>query len=184
MTRYRLVQVTDRRGASLFTLNATRGGWLPRFLACAGVMSSNPAPACVSRGLLQNWLLRRVLVVSPTSHSVSGDVVCVSASATTVARQANSSPGSGQKTYACPPVIGVTDGARGASSQFCINPHCMVSAERPARIPINTTTAPEPVNGLRLGTANASLFLVAAELIASPKGLGFLLIDSQNAAPM
>jgi sulfonate transport system permease protein len=40
--------------------------------------------------------------------------------------------------------------------------------------------APESVNGLRLGLANAWLFLVAAELIASSKGLGFLLIDSQN----
>jgi sulfonate transport system permease protein len=40
--------------------------------------------------------------------------------------------------------------------------------------------APELVNGLRSGLANAWLFLVAAELIASSKGLGFLLIDSQN----
>jgi sulfonate transport system permease protein len=40
--------------------------------------------------------------------------------------------------------------------------------------------APELVNGIRLGLANAWLFLVAAELIASSKGLGFLLIDSQN----
>lgn len=40
--------------------------------------------------------------------------------------------------------------------------------------------APQLVNGLRLGMANAWLFLVAAELIASSKGLGFLLIDSQN----
>lgn len=40
--------------------------------------------------------------------------------------------------------------------------------------------APAPVNGLRLGLANAWLFLVAAELIASSRGLGFLLIDSQN----
>ena len=40
--------------------------------------------------------------------------------------------------------------------------------------------APELVNGLRLGMANAWLFLVAAELIASSRGLGFLLIDSQN----
>lgn len=40
--------------------------------------------------------------------------------------------------------------------------------------------APELMNGLRLGLANAWLFLVAAELIASSKGLGFLLIDSQN----
>lgn len=40
--------------------------------------------------------------------------------------------------------------------------------------------APELLNGMRLGLANAWLFLVAAELIASSKGLGFLLIDSQN----
>ncbi|WP_084187871.1 ABC transporter permease subunit [Mycobacterium paraffinicum] len=40
--------------------------------------------------------------------------------------------------------------------------------------------APALLNGLRLGLANAWLFLVAAELIASSKGLGFLLIDSQN----
>ncbi|WP_082946048.1 ABC transporter permease [Mycobacterium sp. E1747] len=41
-------------------------------------------------------------------------------------------------------------------------------------------SAPAVLNGLRLGLANAWLFLVAAELIASSKGLGFLLIDSQN----
>ncbi len=40
--------------------------------------------------------------------------------------------------------------------------------------------APELLNGLRLGLVNAWLFLVAAELIASSKGLGFLLVDSQN----
>jgi sulfonate transport system permease protein len=40
--------------------------------------------------------------------------------------------------------------------------------------------APTLINGLRLGLANGWLFLVAAELIASSKGLGFLLIDSQN----
>jgi sulfonate transport system permease protein len=40
--------------------------------------------------------------------------------------------------------------------------------------------APELVNGLRLGLANAWLFLVAAELIASSKGLGFLLIDQNT----
>lgn len=36
------------------------------------------------------------------------------------------------------------------------------------------------MNGLRLGLANAWLFVVAAEPIASSKGLGFLLLDSQN----
>jgi sulfonate transport system permease protein len=40
--------------------------------------------------------------------------------------------------------------------------------------------APALLNGLRLGMVNGWLFLVAAELIASSKGLGFLLIDSQN----
>lgn len=34
--------------------------------------------------------------------------------------------------------------------------------------------------GLRLGLAQSWLFVVAAELIASSRGLGFLLIDSQN----
>ncbi|TNY35936.1 ABC transporter permease [Thermomonospora catenispora] len=40
--------------------------------------------------------------------------------------------------------------------------------------------APSVVNGLRLGLAQGWLFLVAAELIASSMGLGFVLIDSQN----
>ena len=39
---------------------------------------------------------------------------------------------------------------------------------------------PSVVSGLRLGLAQAWLFLVAAELIASSMGLGFLLTDSQN----
>ena len=39
---------------------------------------------------------------------------------------------------------------------------------------------PSIVSGLRLALAQAWLFLVAAELIASSMGLGFLLIDSQN----
>jgi len=39
---------------------------------------------------------------------------------------------------------------------------------------------PAVISGLRLGLAQAWLFLVAAELIASSMGLGFLLIDSQN----
>lgn len=42
--------------------------------------------------------------------------------------------------------------------------------------------APIIFSGLRLGLAQAWLFLVAAELIASSKGLGFLLLDSQNTA--
>jgi sulfonate transport system permease protein len=40
--------------------------------------------------------------------------------------------------------------------------------------------APATLAGLRLGLAQGWLFLVAAELIASSIGLGFLLIDSQN----
>jgi sulfonate transport system permease protein len=39
---------------------------------------------------------------------------------------------------------------------------------------------PSIVSGLRLALAQAWLFLVAAELIASSMGLGFLLVDSQN----
>ena len=39
---------------------------------------------------------------------------------------------------------------------------------------------PAVISGLRLALAQAWLFLVAAELIASSMGLGFLLIDSQN----
>jgi sulfonate transport system permease protein len=42
--------------------------------------------------------------------------------------------------------------------------------------------APQIFSGLRLGLAQSWLFLVAAELIASAKGLGFLLIDSQSSA--
>jgi sulfonate transport system permease protein len=42
--------------------------------------------------------------------------------------------------------------------------------------------SPVIFSGLRLGLAQAWLFLVAAELIASSKGLGFLLLDSQNTA--
>jgi sulfonate transport system permease protein len=41
-------------------------------------------------------------------------------------------------------------------------------------------TTPAVLAGLRLALAQSWLFLVAAELIASSKGLGFLLIDSQN----
>ncbi|UZN04738.1 ABC transporter permease [Cellulomonas sp. S1-8] len=39
---------------------------------------------------------------------------------------------------------------------------------------------PSVMSGLRLALAQAWLFLVAAELIASSMGLGFLLVDSQN----
>ncbi|HEU5085817.1 MAG TPA: ABC transporter permease [Roseiflexaceae bacterium] len=39
---------------------------------------------------------------------------------------------------------------------------------------------PSLLTGLRIGLAQAWLFLVAAELIAASRGLGFMLIDSQN----
>ena len=39
---------------------------------------------------------------------------------------------------------------------------------------------PSVISGLRLGLAQAWLFLVAAELLGAAKGLGFLLTDSQN----
>jgi len=39
---------------------------------------------------------------------------------------------------------------------------------------------PSLLTGLRLGLAQAWLFLVAAELIASFQGIGFLLVDAQN----
>ena len=39
---------------------------------------------------------------------------------------------------------------------------------------------PSLLTGLRIGLAQSWLFLVAAELIAASRGLGFLLIDSQN----
>lgn len=42
------------------------------------------------------------------------------------------------------------------------------------------SAAPALLSGARLGLAQAWLFLVAAELIASSEGLGFLLVDSQN----
>jgi sulfonate transport system permease protein len=41
-------------------------------------------------------------------------------------------------------------------------------------------TLPSLMTGLRLGLAQAWLFLVAAELIGASRGLGFLLIDGQN----
>ena len=39
---------------------------------------------------------------------------------------------------------------------------------------------PSLLTGLRLGLAQAWLFLVAAELIGASRGLGFLLVDAQN----
>lgn len=48
-----------------------------------------------------------------------------------------------------------------------------------ARIQLPAVT-PSLVSGLRLALAQSWLFLVAAELLASSMGLGFLLIESQN----
>jgi sulfonate transport system permease protein len=42
------------------------------------------------------------------------------------------------------------------------------------------TAAPSLLAGARLGLAQAWLFLVAAELLAASRGLGFLLVDAQN----
>ena len=52
-------------------------------------------------------------------------------------------------------------------------------------VPLFTTVQlpavlPSVISGLRLALAQSCLFLVAAELIASSSGLGFLLVDSQN----
>ncbi len=52
-------------------------------------------------------------------------------------------------------------------------------------VPLFTTVQlpavlPSVISGLRLALAQSWLFLVAAELIASSSGLGFLLVDSQN----
>ena len=68
-----------------------------------------------------------------------------------------------------------------------VDPH-LVEAGRAfglSRLALLTTVqlpavVPSVVSGLRLALAQAWLFLVAAELIASSMGLGFLLVDSQN----
>jgi sulfonate transport system permease protein len=44
------------------------------------------------------------------------------------------------------------------------------------------SSMPYLLAGLRIGFGQAWLFLVAAELIASTRGLGFMLIDGQNSA--
>lgn len=51
--------------------------------------------------------------------------------------------------------------------------HLFLNVQLPAVLP-------SVISGLRLALAQSWLFLVAAELIASAAGLGFLLIDSQN----
>ncbi|HET9157157.1 MAG TPA: ABC transporter permease [Myxococcaceae bacterium] len=53
---------------------------------------------------------------------------------------------------------------------------------RLARHIVLPAAAPSLLTGLRLGLGQAWLFLVAAELIAASRGLGFLLIDGQNSA--
>ncbi len=74
-----------------------------------------------------------------------------------------------------------------ASALRHVDPH-LVEAGRAfglGRLSLLTTVqlpavVPSVVSGLRLALAQSWLFLVAAELIASSMGLGFLLIDSQN----
>jgi sulfonate transport system permease protein len=51
-----------------------------------------------------------------------------------------------------------------------------------AREVLLPASLPSLFTGLRLGLAQAWLFLVAAELIGASKGLGFLLIDGQNSS--
>jgi sulfonate transport system permease protein len=53
---------------------------------------------------------------------------------------------------------------------------------RLARRIVLPAAAPALFTGLRLGLGQAWLFLVAAELIAASRGLGFLLVDGQNSA--
>ena len=57
-----------------------------------------------------------------------------------------------------------------------------LSGGRLARHIVLPAAAPALLTGLRLGLSQAWLFLVAAELIAASRGLGFLLIDGQNGA--
>jgi sulfonate transport system permease protein len=51
-----------------------------------------------------------------------------------------------------------------------------------ARHIVLPAAAPALLTGLRLGLGQAWLFLVAAELIAATRGLGFLLVDGQNSS--
>jgi sulfonate transport system permease protein len=53
---------------------------------------------------------------------------------------------------------------------------------RLARAIVLPAALPSLLTGLRLGLGQAWLFLVAAELIAASRGLGFLLLDGQNGA--
>jgi sulfonate transport system permease protein len=51
---------------------------------------------------------------------------------------------------------------------------------RLARAIVLPAALPSLLTGIRLGLGQAWLFLVAAELIAASRGLGFLLVDGQN----
>jgi sulfonate transport system permease protein len=55
-----------------------------------------------------------------------------------------------------------------------------LSGARLARRIVLPAASPALLTGLRLGLNQAWLFLVAAELIAASRGLGFLLLDGQN----
>ena len=55
-----------------------------------------------------------------------------------------------------------------------------LSGARLARRIVLPAASPAVLTGLRLGLNQAWLFLVAAELIAASRGLGFLLLDGQN----
>lgn len=57
-----------------------------------------------------------------------------------------------------------------------------LAGTRLARRIVLPAAAPALLTGLRLGLGQAWLFLVAAELIAASRGLGFLLVDGQNNA--
>ena len=57
-----------------------------------------------------------------------------------------------------------------------------LSGFRLARRIVLPAASPTLLTGLRLGLGQAWLFLVAAELIAASRGLGFLLVDGQNSA--
>ena len=57
-----------------------------------------------------------------------------------------------------------------------------LSGARLARRIVLPAAAPALLTGFRLGLGQAWLFLVAAELIAATRGLGFLLVDGQNNA--
>ncbi len=59
--------------------------------------------------------------------------------------------------------------------------HGLTGLELARRI-VLPAASPALLTGLRLGLGQAWLFLVAAELIAASRGLGFLLVDGQNSA--